>query len=61
MGRRDDLIGRAAQTIQDQCGLTPDIELLAAVVDGCGPAIYSAAQSYHRSLIDMRRICAVGA
>ena len=45
MGRRDDLIGRAAQTIQDQCGLTPDIELLAAVVDGCGPAIYSAAQS----------------
>ena len=45
MGRRDDLIGRAAQTIQDKCGLTPDNGLLAAVVDGCGPAIYSAAQS----------------
>ena len=33
MGRRDDLIGRAAQTIQDQCGLIPT----ALVVDRFGP------------------------
>ena len=42
MGKRDDLIAKYAADLRDKCGMTPDMDLLAKVVKGCGPAIYSA-------------------
>lgn len=40
MGKRDALIAKYADTLRDQCGMTPDMDLLTRVTIGCGPAIY---------------------
>ena len=42
MSRRDDLIAKYADDLKTKCGINPDMELLAKVTIGCGPAIYSA-------------------
>ena len=42
MGRRDDLIAQYADDLRNKCGVTPDMDLLAKVTIGCGPAIYDA-------------------
>lgn len=42
MGKRDDLIARYADDLQNKCGMTPDLALLTKVTIGCGPAIYDA-------------------
>lgn len=40
MGKRDELIARYADDLQNKCKVTPDIALLTKVTIGCGPAIY---------------------
>ena len=45
MGKRDDLIARYADDLQNKCGMTPDMDLLTKVTVGCGPAIYNADSS----------------
>ena len=42
MGKRDELIAKYADDLQNKCGMTPDMELLTKVTIGCGPAIYDA-------------------
>jgi len=42
MGKRDDLIARYADDLQNKCGMTPDMDLLTKVTIGCGPSIYDA-------------------
>lgn len=42
MGKRDDLIAKYAEDLQNKCGMTPDMDLLTKVTIGCGPAIYDA-------------------
>lgn len=42
MSRRDDLIAKYADDLKTKCGINPDMDLLAKVTIGCGPAIYSA-------------------
>lgn len=42
MGKRDDLIALYADDLRNECGMTPDMDLLKKVTIGCGPAIYSA-------------------
>ena len=41
MGKRDTLIAKYAEDLRNKCGIEPDMELLAKVTIGCGPAIYS--------------------
>ncbi|MBO9395281.1 DUF2853 family protein [Shimia sp. R9_1] len=41
MGKRDDLIAKYADDLQNKCGMTPDMDLLTKVTIGCGPAIYN--------------------
>ena len=40
MGKRDDLIAKYADDLKNKCKVTPDMDLLAKVTIGCGPAIY---------------------
>lgn len=40
MGRRDELIAVYAEDLKTKCGMEPDMDLLAKVAIGCGPAIY---------------------
>lgn len=40
MGKRDDLIAKYADDLQNKCKVTPDMALLTKVTIGCGPAIY---------------------
>ncbi len=42
MGKRDDLIAKYADDLQNKCGMTPDMDLLTKVTIGCGPSIYNA-------------------
>jgi hypothetical protein len=42
MSKRDDLIAKYAEALNDKCKITPDMALLTKVTIGCGPAIYSA-------------------
>ncbi len=42
MGKRDELIAKYADDLQNKCGMTPDMDLLTKVTIGCGPAIYDA-------------------
>lgn len=42
MGKRDDLIARYADDLQNKCGMSVDMDLLTKVTIGCGPAIYNA-------------------
>ena len=41
MGKRDDLIAKYAEDLQEKCGLKPDMKLLTAVTIACGPSIYN--------------------
>lgn len=41
MGKRDELIARYAEDLQEKCKVTPDIDLLTKVTIACGPAIYN--------------------
>jgi hypothetical protein len=40
MGKRDDLIALYASELSEKCGVTPDMDLLAKVAKGLGPALY---------------------
>jgi hypothetical protein len=42
MGKRDELISRYAQDLEEKCGMAPDMDLLTKVTIGCGPSIYNA-------------------
>ena len=42
MGKRDDLIVQYADDLKNNCGMSPDMDLLTKVTIGCGPAIYNA-------------------
>ncbi len=42
MGKRDDLIAQYADDLKNKCGIDADMDLLAKVTIGCGPAIYDA-------------------
>ena len=42
MGKRDDLIAKYADDLQNKCGMTADMDLLKKITIGCGPAIYNA-------------------
>ena len=41
MSKRDDLIAKYAADLHDKLGIWADTDLLAKVVIGCGPSIYS--------------------
>lgn len=41
MSKRDELIAKYATDLTEKCGVTADMNLLAAVTRGCGPTIYS--------------------
>ncbi|MDA9865551.1 DUF2853 family protein [bacterium] len=41
MGKRDDLIKKYADDLQQKCGMKPDMALLTKVTIGCGPSIYN--------------------
>lgn len=45
MSKRDDLIAKYADDLQNKCKVAPDMELLKKVTIGCGPAIYNADSS----------------
>ena len=42
MGKRDELIQKYAQDLEQKCNVSPDMELLRKVTIGCGPSIYNA-------------------
>ena len=42
MGKRDELIQKYAQDLEQKCNVRPDMELLRKVTIGCGPSIYNA-------------------
>lgn len=42
MGKCDDLIVQYADDLKNNCGMSPDMDLLTKVTIGCGPAIYNA-------------------
>ncbi len=42
MGKRDDLIAKYAEDLENKCGMTPDMDLLTKVTIACGPSIYNA-------------------
>ena len=41
MGKRDEMIGKYADVIRGDLGMTPDMDLLRKVTIGCGPSIYN--------------------
>lgn len=41
MNARAELITKYAADLKEKCGVTPDMDLLAKVTIGCGPAIYN--------------------
>ena len=41
MGKRDELILKYAQDLEEKCNVKPDMDLLRKVTSGCGPAIYN--------------------
>ncbi len=41
MSKKDDLIAKYADDLENKCGITPDMDLLDKVTTGCGPAIYN--------------------
>jgi hypothetical protein len=45
MSKRDELIAKYADDLQNKCKITPDMDLLTKVTIGCGPAIYNADSS----------------
>jgi Protein of unknown function (DUF2853) len=45
MSKRDELIAKYADDLQNKCKMTPDMDLLTKVTIGCGPAIYNADSS----------------
>ncbi len=45
MSKRDDLIAKYADDIQNKIGETPNMDLLTKVTIGCGPSIYNADSS----------------
>jgi hypothetical protein len=45
MSKRDELIAKYADDLQNKCKVTPDMDLLTKVTIGCGPAIYNADSS----------------
>ncbi|MGV6801456.1 MAG: DUF2853 family protein [bacterium] len=45
MNKREELIQKYADDLQNKCGMTPDMDLLTKVTIGCGPAIYNADSS----------------
>ena len=42
MGKRDELIRKYAQDLENLCNVRPDMDLLRKVTIGCGPSIYNA-------------------
>ena len=42
MSKRDELIAKYADDLQNKCKMTPDMDLLTKVTIGCGPSIYNA-------------------
>jgi len=42
MTKRDELIAKYAADLKEKCGVEADMDLLAKVTKGCGPAIYKA-------------------
>lgn len=42
MSKRDELIAKYADDLQNKCKMQPDMALLTKVTIGCGPAIYNA-------------------
>ena len=42
MGKRDELIAKYADELQNKCNMRPDVDLLKKVTIGWGPAIYNA-------------------
>ena len=42
MGKRDELIAKYADELQNKCNIRPDVDLLKKVTIGWGPAIYNA-------------------
>lgn len=45
MSKRDDLIAKYADDLNNKCKMQPDMDLLTKVTIGCGPAIYNADSS----------------
>ncbi len=41
MGKRDELIGKYADQLRGDLGISPDMDLLRKVTIGCGPSIYN--------------------
>ena len=41
MSKRDELIGKYADVLRGDMGMTPDMDLLRKVTVGCGPSIYN--------------------
>jgi hypothetical protein len=41
MSAKDKLIVKYAADLEEKCGITPDMDLLAKVTTGCGPSIYN--------------------
>ena len=41
MSKRDELIGKYADVIRGDLGMSPDMDLLRKVTIGCGPSIYN--------------------
>lgn len=42
MSKRDDLIAKYADDLNNKCGVSVDMDLLTKVTIGCGPSIYNA-------------------
>ena len=42
MGKRDELIEKYAEELEQKCRVKPNLDLLRKVTIGCGPAIYNA-------------------
>lgn len=42
MSKRDELIKKYADHLENKCGVKPDMDLLTKVTIGCGPSIYNA-------------------
>ncbi|PHS24843.1 MAG: hypothetical protein COA83_07235 [Methylophaga sp.] len=41
MSEKGVLIAKYADDLENKCGITPDMDLLAKVTTGCGPSIYN--------------------
>ena len=42
MSAKDELIQKYATDLKEKCGMTPDMDLLTKVTNGCGPSIFRA-------------------